>query len=121
MKLYHKDIGFPSSFILADKLYIGIKYSRHALKKRKEIDKHLPNKQIVKFPGKSVIEVGISKKGRVKILVIRKSFSKKKDIIFVLDMEIGGFVGKVITLWINDKKDKHFSLDKTKYTKPYES
>ncbi len=38
MKLYHKDIGFPSSFILADKLYIGIKYSRHALKKRKEID-----------------------------------------------------------------------------------
>lgn len=50
--------------------------------------------------------------------MIRVQFDKKHDIILVLKPNFKKRTAKVITLWINHKKDQHKFLDKSKYDTP---
>ena len=121
MKIYHKSIGFPSSLILPTNFTFNLVYSNHALKKI-FLQYFIYGATIVPITiivkKKNIIEVHTTKKSKIKKIVIRTSYDKKKDIIFVLELKYHSSEAKVITLWLNNKKDKHYTLDKTKYDKP---
>jgi len=118
MKIYHKDIGFPSNLLLLD-MYVNLKYSRHAIKKNEELKHKLEiTKELVRIKASEIIELHITKKGWLKKIVLRTAYNNKKDIIFVIELFLFSMKAKVVTFWLNNKKDKHYTLDKTKYTKP---
>jgi hypothetical protein len=116
MVVYHKSIGFPAFVRLPEEVYLRLTYSRHAKHKRKALNLTLPHNEIVMFPFDSIIEMYITKKRRIKKILVRRPYDSKKDIIFVLELK--HFDAKVVTFWFNNKRDNHSTLDKTKYAKP---
>ena len=51
--------------------------------------------------------------GHVVKAVIRTNYNRDKDICIVFRKNL------VVTAWLNDRHDKHSSLDKSKYYNPY--
>ena len=94
-------------------------FMEEALKRKKEL-----NLNLVSFKGvyvfiktSKIIELYITKKEWLKKIVLRSRYNTKKDIIFVIELFPFSMKAKIITLWLNNKKDKHYTLDKTKYNK----
>lgn len=115
---YHKKIGFPKSIFIPDEISVSLKLSKHAKHKAKQ--KHLT------FTGRGTIEKidiieisSLDNKTINKIVVrIPANWKKNKDLIFVVELLPHTFKGKLITFWLNDKKDRHKTLDKSKYDRP---
>ena len=116
MKVYHKSIGFPEGLNLPEVLALEVSYTRHGLLRAKQYKVNRPKKLF--FFKSSLLEVHVTKRGNISKLIFRTSYSKKKDIVYVIGFVLCGFKAKVVTLWLNDKKDKHFTLKKDKYSKP---
>jgi hypothetical protein len=112
--LYHKDIGFPASLRIPEGI-VNLWYSGHA--KDRIVGKYkgqliLPT--FIKITKNNTVEVSTENNIVVNKLLVRTDYDNKKDICVVLNPD----TGKVITLWINYKNDKHESLNRTKYDIP---
>lgn len=119
MITYHKDIGFPESLIIPKDIILKLRYTNHA-KERMERDNYklivIPS--VVKLTTDNVIEAYTEDNINLKKILIRVSYDRNRDIVLVLQPEFKKSGAKVITFWLNNKKDNHSSTDKTKYTKP---
>lgn len=114
--IYHRDIGFPSTAEIKEGFY-NLTYTRHA-KERQEIKygglRVLPS--VLNITKDKVVEIHTDDNITAKKLLVRIGYDKKRDIVLAIQPMDG--VAKVITFWLNDKKDTHRNLDKTKYTRP---
>lgn len=109
--LYHKSIGFPDDITFFCGIFELI-YTKHAIR-ASENDRYgninLPTFLDTEKADLVEIEVndGIMVKG-----VYRTYYDNKYDLIIVMTHD-----RKVKTVWLNDRTDKHSTLDKSKYTK----
>lgn len=117
--IYHRDIGFPSTLTVTEGFH-KLGYTKHA--RERQYDKYeglrvLPT--VINIKKENVVEIHTDDNIKPKKLLIRIHYDKKRDIVLALQ-PLDGFA-KVITFWLNDKRDQHLNLDKTKYTHPNES
>jgi hypothetical protein len=114
--IYHRDIGFPESLKVNQGFY-KLRYTNHARERQaKKYDglKVLPS--VVNITDKNVVEVHSNDKTTANKLLVRIHYDRTRDIVLALQ-PFDGYC-KVITFWLNNKKDQHLNLDKTKYTHP---
>lgn len=110
--LYHTDLGFPNSLELKEEYLIEPKYSIHALKASKK-DRYgiitLP--KIIEFNKKAIIEVETQDNIHVDKVVVRLPYLRELDLCIVIILE----TNVVKTVWLNNKNDKHLTLNVKKY------
>lgn len=113
-KLYHKDLGIPESILsrCPGRLTITPIYSEHA-HKAAGVDRYgkinLPAK--LEIANARIIEIETCNDEIVKI-VYRLTYTNTHELCVAIIP--GSWLVK--TLWLNCKTDKHFTLDKAKYT-----
>lgn len=112
MDLYHADIKLPTGFRLPPRT-VRLTWSKHAERARMT-DRYgmIPKSATVDLSKCRTIEVGMEA-GRVKKVVVRTSLDQKNDVIYVLIPGPSAWLVK--TVWINEKNDKHKTLDRSKY------
>ena len=79
------------------------------------LDKDNLVKIIKNLHNQTPFEVEVSKEHRILKYVVRTTYDATRDISIVIIPR--GDVAFVKTAWLNDKGDKHFTLDKSKYVK----
>ncbi len=112
--LYHTNLGFPSSLNLKEEYLIEPKYSVHAFEASKT-DRYgtIMLSKFINFGKKDIIEVETEDNIKADKIVIRLSYSSDLDVCIVIILET-----KVVkTVWLNNKNDKHQTLNVNKYTK----
>jgi hypothetical protein len=116
--LYHKDIFMPNS--VKSPMHVGrLSYTFHAFTAAQN-DRYGQITLPLVFNGQGeVIEVeaiGQNPNQPIKIAkqVWRVNYDDKNDLIIVM---VDG--GRVKTVWLNSKADKHRTLDRTKYVTKY--
>lgn len=111
---YHKEIGFPPSLYIPEGI-VRLWYSVHAKERFEGKYKGfliLPS--YIKLTDKNIFEVETPDGKYCEKVAARITYDDKKDICIVLNPA----TGKVITLWINYKKDEHQLINKEKYDVP---
>jgi hypothetical protein len=119
MKNYHKDIGFPSTLMFPDSL-VMLTYTKHALDRRQRDEKRLKLKvipSIVRVHKDNIVEIHTEDDVNCKLAVVRTHYDFSRDITLVLDL-IARDKAKVVTFWLNFKKDKHENFKRERYTVP---
>lgn len=112
--LYHKDLGIPESILsrCPGRLSIAPVYTEHAYKAA-GADRYgkinLPAK--LEIANARIIEIETRNDEIVKI-VYRLTYTNTYELCVAIIP--GSWLVK--TVWLNCKTDKHFTLDKTKYT-----
>jgi len=122
MTNYHKELGFPNTLVVPN-ILVNLQYTTHALERREREGKHdelkvLPT--IVRVTPENVFEVNTFDNIHCKKVSVRINYDFKRDIILVLEL-LSESKAKVITFWLNSKKDLHKNFNKDKYTIPNES
>lgn len=111
MDLYHSDIRLPDGFRTPVST-VAVKYSRHA-ERAAQNDRYgkidLPT-SLDLSTGK-VIEVGVEG-GKVVKVLFRFPYTRRCDLCIVLCPGRPAFCK---TVWLNERTDKHVSLDRSKY------
>lgn len=114
---YHKELGIPQDIKVKTKALIQIlncvnvtisNHAKEALRSEKDvagINNALENYTLVYGDVFEIVDIGYIEK-----LAFRIAFNEEKDIIFVISNN-----GIIITLWTNNKEDKHFTLNKMAY------
>ena len=110
MKLYHCDLGFPSGLYWPNGLY-PLKFGVHAVQAA-DHDNIYPLPAYVDTRKSTPIEIGIEDGKIVKILY-RIPLDNRKDLCIVVDTRRP--VWYVITVWTNDRTDRHRTLNKSRY------
>jgi hypothetical protein len=117
MYKYHKEIGFYSTDVIKAKELINtlnnrkLSFSTHAIQ---ELTRESQAVQIgiylrdISLNFNDVFEVVIDN-DKIEKLGFRVKFNEK-DIVFIISRN-----KCIITIWTNNKGDKHFTLDKNKY------
>lgn len=112
--LYHKEIGLPKDLITP---YLGnyrLNYTRHA-----QLECVKDRYKLIKPPFEltlnlaDIIEIESDNK-TVQKIVARVSYDDNYDLIIAFIPL--GIIGTVKTVWLNDKKDTHKTLDRSKYS-----
>jgi hypothetical protein len=109
-KMYHKDVFFPT-FLLGDlNIYrpMSVIPTRHALESATARGFRAPRTIPV---GAVVIEVEVGSHGSVDKLVYRFGWSHTHDMVAVVRGD------RLITCWLNERNDKHSTLDRNKYAR----
>lgn len=116
--IFHKQVGFPEQLIIPRK-FLFLKYSKHALRRFKErVNKRPPSINKMMLTKKKFVEVKTTESGKkILMCVVRIQHNKSYDIVLVLKPNFKKATAKVITLWINHKKDHHM-INKSNYSKP---
>lgn len=111
MELFHSDIRLPDGFV-APRGRVSLRWTRHADQARVS-DRYgdIPKFSTATLDNLNVIEVGVEN-GRVVKILFRGRMSADLDVCMVL---IPGTVWTVKTVWINERNDKHGTLDRSKY------
>jgi hypothetical protein len=119
MKNYHKDVGFPDTLIFPDAL-VCLTYTKHALYRRQREEQKMKLKvlpSVVRVKKDNIIEVHTEDDVNCKKVVVRISYDYSRDIVLVLEL-VPDDCAKVITFWLNLKKDLHENFNKEKYDIP---
>lgn len=116
MKLYHKQLGFPKSVKLTGGLFRLI-WSNHAIRAAQS-DKYGEIVKVthISFCPTKVFEIEVCAKGNILKMAYRSHHCEKYDICYVLVPSGNQMLVK--TVWLNQKKDNHSTLDSSKYCKP---
>ena len=110
MTLYHSEIGFPDLPLPLGK--IKLTYSKHALQEARKDRYSVINLPLSVFVVEGqIFEMAVVCSEIIKI-GIRIPYSTAHDLVLIVKPK-SGFV---ITCWLNEKHDKHTSLDKTRYS-----
>lgn len=111
---YHKDIGFPESLRIPEGI-VSLWYGVHAKERFEGKYKgQLILPSFIKLSTKNIFEVETDDGRICEKVAARISYDNKRDICVVLNPS----TGKVVTLWINYKKDKHELVNTHKYNTP---
>lgn len=111
MNMYHREVGFPDSLLIPD-LKVKLKYCDHTLEKNLKI---LP--KYIRINKTNIFEVSTFDDIKIKKALVRINYDEKRDMVLVLQI-LSKAWARVITVWLNKKQDKHYTLDKTKYKIP---
>lgn len=118
MKAYHKTLGFPEKLVVPD-IIVKLQYTIHAEERKKREGKYdlkvLPS--VVKVNSSNVFEIHTEDDIICKKVAIRIHYDHRRDIILILEL-INENKAKVVTFWLNSKKDNHKNFKKEKYTIP---
>jgi len=113
-KLYHKDVFMPEEVrAIVRRSRLALKWSRHAraafLNDRYGL--HALGRPPVELDcsGCELVEAEVDA-GRLVKMVLRHSFSASMDLVLVVHPD-----GFVRTVWGNEKRDVHRSLDRARY------
>lgn len=112
MPLFHKDLGFPSK--MKFRALEGLTPSSHALQAARTDrygaitipDKFDPNAW-------EIVEIE-TKGGALDKIVARQPMNEALDLVMVLLP----YVKLIKTVWINERNDKHSTLDASRYERP---
>lgn len=115
MSLYHADIRLPDGFV-APTARVNLRWTSHADRARSN-DRYgeIRKFQSATLARLSVVEVGVEA-GRVSKILFRGRYNDDLDVCMVL-IPNGTAPWTVKTVWINESKDSHTTLDKTKYVR----
>lgn len=116
MDLYHKDIRLPANFRGLPAASVDLKWTRHATEARSN-DRYgyVPAWERINLREAEVIEVDISS-GILVHLLLRMPYDGRKDILMAVK-PIARRPWVVKTVWLNTVKDKHKTLNKSRYVK----
>lgn len=121
MKIYHRDIGFPASLLIPQDIVLNMGLTNHAKERLTRDDyKILVMPTVIKLTCNNIVEMYTEDDINVLKLLIRVPYDYTRDIVLVIQPNFKTSRAKVITFWLNHKKDQHPSLDMTKYAKPDE-
>ena len=115
MPLYHFEIGFPKNLeknvkkIGKQKLEYGFHAKKAAMNDRYGII-DLP--ESLDFSKAKLIEAEVIN-NRLTKMVLRASYDNRFDLIVVVNTDL-----TVRTVWLNSRRDKHRTLDRSKYDLP---
>lgn len=115
--IYHKDIGYPDTLVIPEGL-VSLQYTSHAMERKEdkyEGLKVLPT--IVRILKSNVFEIHTENNINCTKVLVRTPYDYKRDITLVLEL-LPMEKAKVITFWLNLKKDQHKNFDKTRYSIP---
>lgn len=116
---YHKDIGFPATLVFPDQL-VNLTYTKHALDRRQRDEAKLKLKvlpSIVRLNKKNIFEVHTDDNLVCTKVLVRIEYDYSRDITLVLEL-LPEDKARVITFWLNLKKDKHENFNKERYDIP---
>lgn len=117
MSLYHRDIGFPKGlqWPLGGRYRLTLSgHARLECKKDRYNPIRVPN--VIDFDRSDVFEIEVDD-GTIVKFAIRIRYDGRHDLALVLrPSEEGAF--HVVTVWLNSRKDQHFTLDERKYARP---
>lgn len=112
--LYHYQIGFPAN-MKAPRGVLALSYSEHA-RQASRSDRYgvinLP--EYIHADVALLVEAEVSVVGRVEKAVYRIPLDYHRDLVIVVIPKSG----VVKTVWVNSQRDKHRTLDRSKYGKP---
>lgn len=109
--VYHKNIGFPKTLVIPD-VILSLTYTKHAKERKDESYNLMVVPSVVRLQPSNVIEVHTEDNINIKKTLIRIKYTQTQDMILVLEPLFDQQAAKVITLWVNNKKDHHKSLKK---------
>lgn len=110
--LYHKEVYLPQFLKNLDTIVFEPIYSPHAIEEAEsDIYGGITLPKYVKFNGNSIIEAELGCQNEVKKLVVRVAYNSCLDmvVVFIPENQI------VKTVWFNERRDKHRTLDRSKY------
>jgi hypothetical protein len=118
-KKYHYEIGFPQTALAQVKRgKIRLEYTYHAQQEAMS-DRygviHLP--VFLDTHRAKIIEIETDKQDKVIKVLYRAHLDTERDLLLAVIPQ--GDKGKVKTVWVNKKWDRHRTLDRKKYDYPY--
>lgn len=115
MYVYHRNLGFPDTLKIPNSLF-NLEYTNHAQERTILYNlKLLP--KIVRINKDNVYEIETRNNKRCRKVLIRIKYDNEKDMVLVLQI-LRKKLARVVTLWINDNKDDHKTINIEKYTIP---
>lgn len=121
MIIYHREIGFPASLLVPYDTTLVLGLTNHAKDRLTRDDyKILVMPTVVKLTKSNIVEMYTEDNRNVLKILMRVPYDYTRDIVLVIQPDFQKGKAKVITFWLNHKKDQHPGLDMTKYTKPNE-
>jgi hypothetical protein len=114
-KIFHRDVGIPPELLerLPDEIFLS-SFSNHAKTKLE----YYGLSEFYRIKG-SIIEVEVSGRDILKVLV-RKSISKKADLVVAIGFKDTSYIGFVKTLWVTAKHSCQRNLNRERYYGPRE-
>lgn len=114
--LYHPLSGFPDTLIIPT-LCMNLEYTKHALERAKStyIPITKPTQALITWD--KIVEVETPDDINATKIVLRTKYDNINDLILVLHPNFNTGIARVITLWTNDFRDTHRTLNK-QYDKP---
>jgi len=114
--IYHRDIGFPKTLVIPE-VTVSLGYTRHAQERKNESYKLMVVPTVVKIQPSNVVEAHTDDNINITKVLVRINYNKTQDMLLVLQPILEKGLAKVITLWVNNKRDVHKTLKK-QYDKP---
>lgn len=116
-KTYHRDIGLPTN-VTVPKRSVKCEYTDHADRGRYD-DRYgiIPRLEEVDLGAADVVEVSTTN-GRISKLLVRVPHPEDEKVDIVMAIRPGEEKHdpwNVITNWLNERSDKHQTLDRSKY------
>jgi hypothetical protein len=111
---YHKDLGFPKTLKFPDYV-IDLTWSFHAIRKAFKTGIGVTS-VLLGVDQKYVVEVETYDNKEINSVVLRMPWNEHHDLCFSIRLFYK--TGVVKTIWVNNKKDNHETLDKSKYDLP---
>jgi hypothetical protein len=113
MDLYHADIRLPQGFV-SPTARVALRWTKHADHARMT-DRYgeMRRFQSATLARLSVVEVGVEA-GKVVKILFRGRYDDNLDVCMVL-IPNGNQPWTVKTVWFNENKDSHTTLDKSRY------
>lgn len=112
MDLYHAEIRLPEGFV-SPTARVALRWTNHADRARRD-DRYgeIPRFRTATLANLRVVEVGVEN-GRTAKILFRGKMNATLDVCMVLIP--GAREWTVKTVWINESKDSHSTLDRTRY------
>ena len=117
--MYHQRLGFPADLEIPE-MTLKLQYTRHAFIRTKERLKYVKRKEVPKLvliKRSKIMELELHK-GEFVGCTLRLTHDKKTDIVLVLKFDKKKKFAKVVTIWFNNREDRHKKLNINKYCLP---
>lgn len=115
MKNYHKEIGLPDTIIIPEALY-HLHYTDHAIERKNDYSL-LVLPTVVRTNKNNVFEIYTQDDIVCIKILVRVAYDRNRDISLVLEI-LPDKKTRVVTFWLNNKKDKHRHFNKERYVHP---
>lgn len=115
LTLYHRDVYFPPALVAQiQQRYLSLTYSKHA--QGRVLEKRLPHLPFITCQPKQIIEIGLHPQTKaIESIVYREPWTATHDVLVSVAPNFATGWARVKTIWANERKDQHYSLDASRY------